>query len=92
MDYLGRSPPGAGGVVGDEMSFTDEDLERLEKSVLAMTPKTHMQWSIAEIKALLARLEAAEAWGNHGHCGCEPGLKTILDCPYYMAWRKAAGK
>ncbi len=68
------------------MTFTDERLESL---------KDFLQWTTSKdegvkpefVRALLARLEAAEKCIPYHEC--QDDLST---CPHLQAWRKAAGK
>lgn len=62
----------------DGKAFTDEQLRRL-KSGMVLNGK--------ETKALIRRMEAAEAVIRH----MEPPLR-MMKTPAYEAWRKAAGK
>lgn len=70
------------------MSFSDDDLKRLKEIINEHGLITHNMGANV-YKALLARLDAAEAFGEmmcltYG----DDAEKTIL----YEAWRKEAGK
>lgn len=79
--------------------FSDDDLKRMKDKKLPDTqpyePVDIVSW---ELKALLARLEAAEALVNlyaprhHPFRGKVKDEKHCFDCMTYHAWRKAAGK
>lgn len=81
------------------MSFTDDDLKRL-KADIAYTDETREQmvinWTRLEmIKALLARLEAAEEAIHEMEYCTSAGWNTTtrgLIWDAIKAWRKAAGK
>lgn len=86
------------------MTFTDDDLKRLKEwgDRCNCTPETDLtcgQLGHLKTKALLARLEAAEAviegtWNGCDHdriCDCPPGWSPIPQ-KKLEAWRKAAGK
>jgi hypothetical protein len=64
------------------MTFTDDDLKRLEEDIEI----GGVSWNAPFFGPLLARLEAAEAaLGFHGEgCSCEHARLE--------AWREAAGK
>jgi len=74
------------------VTFTDDDLKRLKE----MTPKndrvriefiTLGGWYKFDLAALLARLEAAEAY-----ISSMPEDVTDENCRLHKEWRKAAGK
>lgn len=72
------------------MSFTDEDLERLKKHADTLKEwkidyRTNKVMAVFDIKAILARLETAEA------CIIPEELIGSLE-EKYEAWRKAVGK
>lgn len=79
------------------MAFTDEDLKRLKAhegyEFTKMNEGQSETWAFvdsAKIDALLARLEAAEAYVKFDHQNwIEGGPKQEA---LYQAWRKAAGK
>jgi hypothetical protein len=76
------------------MTFTNDDLKRLKKDFINASVKTSSD--LHDINALLARLEAAEAYARYGdllHGG--KSAECVLDkcdmCLAKKAWRKAAG-
>lgn len=79
------------------MKFTDDDLKRLElqaENICAeqMAPMVHMDGHI--VKALLARLEAAEAFINEPRCqnGCACDNECEKHLPLEKTWREAKGE
>lgn len=71
------------------MTFTDDDLKRWNGCIWR-EPGIVRDLSVTEFKALLARLEAAEAitkdFVEHGVLQCRPCMKRI------EAWRKVKGE
>jgi len=78
------------------MTFTDEDLKRLEKLPDNIVITLGVGPSV-KLKAIIARLEAAEKiaeWGCHTR-RCSIKADEACDCEMpalFEAWRKAAGK
>lgn len=75
--------------------FTDDDLKRLKEFFqykgVDLAPRLPFDGSPFEkTKALLARLEAAEAVINE--CSMDYKGDSIEKLSEYQAWRKAAGK
>ncbi len=79
---------------GDEMSFTDDDLARY-KSFYCGGEKSDGTWvvSLSELKALIARLEAAEQACEYAkHYEPVSGLDGVEYKIVMERWHKAAGK
>jgi len=68
-------------------SFSDQKKQQMKEAIEAMRPSRHMQWSIDELEALIARMEAAENIINNGLAS-----NGFMDLYLIEAWRKAAGK
>ena len=74
------------------MAFTDEDLKRMKEEIVI----GGVVWKVPTIKALLARLEAAERCipvliQAHKQICAELGYQ-YEDCGPLITWRKAAGR
>lgn len=61
--------------------FTDDDLRRLKIEGLRLG-----NIAADDLRGLIARLKAAEAYANHRHA-MQP-----IECELYQEWLKAAGK
>lgn len=74
------------------MSFSDDDLKRLEKNIKNIPDKMAVSLHGDQFRALLARLEAAEVALEH-YIDSDPvrDVPTLLDDEVF-AWCKAAGK
>ena len=80
---------------GQEMTFTDDDLKQLKDTCDSMDGKFE-SWNFVEkdgssIGALLARLEAAEAYAEIAG-EATTGENYHEQIRLHKAWRKAAGK
>jgi len=75
------------------MTFSDSDLERLKDQLKRNDPADNFT-SIETMKALLARLEAAEriCEGIQNLCENHPEFSKGQAVTDLEAWRKAAGK
>lgn len=67
--------------------FTDEDMKRLKEEL-----KVQDVLLVPEIKALLCRLEAAEAWAKAGEHRHDMDASNHEWDKAYQVWRKACGK
>lgn len=71
--------------------FTDEDLKRLKDLMMGFPNSAVSSLDVGEIRALLARLEAAEKV-----CEAAQYMKRLIYSARFNAdmeaWRKAAGK
>jgi len=77
-------------VAGSNLCFSDDDLKRLKEYV--SRPETfEMPLNNGTIKALLARMEAAEAVIAKG-CDCRDSFPDQKCCQVFEAWRKAKGE
>ncbi len=80
------------------MTFTDDDLKRLREYVERLDGKIEGFWAFPfDIKALLARLEAAETASEVAdnisrNGGISFGSAEAILKDYLKAWREAAGK
>lgn len=71
------------------MTFTDDDLKLLKKSISSIAAIVDGNHVSFDIKALIGRLEAAEKVCE----SCEfEAMEWSLDGDALKAWRKAAGK
>lgn len=73
------------------MPFTDDDMKQLKESLNTYQDDQSQCYRVMEFKALVARLEAAEACISD----TEDDKCSIFDCWHertYKAWRAAAGK
>lgn len=77
-----------------QMTFTDDDLKRLKVSLSGELPEfsTWAKSDLEVLRALLARLEAAEALVQCGGMFHNSGYDGRHECKAYEAWRRACGK